>query len=290
MMKLDDNAALEDEKEYQNAMKTKQRRKAQNCQCGHCENETLEEIAMKDTLNEEFYTGFTYTNQPETQGAVPEGASPTTYDFGSTLVQVSPVGNFVGTDADGKPVDETVTLDALRRVLANIEGEILVDVDHASERGDETKAAAWASDFIVAELTGNSSGLYARLRWTKYGRELVENREYRYLSPVWTLDEENRPVRLISIALTNRPALKGISPIINSEPQQTKYLDNKMDKEILEIVGISPVDPEKGVSEEEKTMALEKIKAWKDFSDKAEAEKHKYEIYEKLTGRKWEEK
>lgn len=288
-----------------------------NCKC-HLENEesddmkktfskkNLKETAMNDTLDEEFYTGFTYTNPQNTEDVVVvEGVEtpPTTYDFGSTLVQVSPLGNFVGSDSEGKPVDETITIDSLKRILQNITGEILVDVDHASDKGDSTKAAAWATDFRVVDfLAGNSNGLYARLKWTKYGRELVENREYRYLSPVWTLDDSNEPIQLLTIALTNKPALKGISPIINSEPnkepnksdkdqesdsekmnkdshnEQTKYLDNKMDKEILELVGVSPVDPEKGVSDEEKAGVLDKIKSWKDYFVKAETEKKEAEM------------
>ncbi len=244
----------------------------------------LTETAMNDTLDEEFYTGFTYTNPQDVDDAIVVGGvetTPTTYDFGSTLVQVSPLGNFVGSDSEGMPVDETITVDSLKRILQNITGEILVDVDHASDKGDSTKAAAWATDFRVVDfLAGNSNGLYARLKWTKYGRELVENREYRYLSPVWTLDDSNEPIQLLTIALTNKPALKGISPIINSEPNKepTKYLDNKMDKEILELVGVSPVDPEKGVSDEEKAGVLDKIKSWKDYFVKAETEKKEAEM------------
>lgn len=238
----------------------------------------LEEQALKDTLQEEFYTGFQYTNQPE--GEIPEGAVETTYDFGSTLVQISPVGEFVGSDRDGKPVKESVTIDSLQNLLKNIDGEVLVDFDHSSEHTTDTRAAAWATDFMVVENLGNSSGLYGRLKWTLEGREAVMGRKYRFLSPVWQLDDESHPTRLKSIALTNKPALKGIAPIINSEPSaetktETETLNtrnNLMDKEILELVGISPVDPGE-VSDEEKAQALETIKAWKEYKETAEAQK-----------------
>lgn len=237
----------------------------------------LEEQALRDTLQEEFYTGFQYTNQPE--GEIPEGAVETTYDFGSTLVQISPVGEFVGSDRDGKPVKESVTIDSLQNLLKNIDGEILVDFDHSSEHTTDTRAAAWATDFMVVENLGNSSGLYGRLKWTLEGREAVMGRKYRFLSPVWQLDDESHPTRLKSIALTNKPALKGIAPIINSEPSaETKTepetlntRNNLMDKEILEIVGITPVGEE--VSDEEKAQALETIKGWKEYKETAEAQK-----------------
>lgn len=238
----------------------------------------LEEQALKDTLQEEFYTGFQYTNQPE--GEIPEGAVETTYDFGSTLVQIAPVGEFVGSDRDGKPVKESVTIDSLQNLLKNIDGEVLVDFDHSSEHTTDTRAAAWATDFMVVENLGNSSGLYGRLKWTLEGREAVMGRKYRFLSPVWQLDDDSHPTRLKSIALTNKPALKGIAPIINSEPSaepktETEKLNtrnNIMDKEILELVGISPVDPGE-VSDEEKAQALETIKAWKEYKETAEAQK-----------------
>lgn len=237
----------------------------------------LEEQALKDTLQEEFYTGFQYTNQPE--GEIPEGAVETTYDFGSTLVQIAPVGEFVGSDREGKPVKESVTIDSLQNLLKNIDGEVLVDFDHSSEHTTDTRAAAWATDFMVVENLGNSSGLYGRLKWTLEGREAVMGRKYRFLSPVWQLDDESHPTRLKSIALTNKPALKGIAPIINSEPSaETKTepetlntRNNLMDKEILELVGITPVGEE--VSDEEKAQALDTIKGWKEYKETAEAQK-----------------
>lgn len=271
-------AAVFDDEEEEEEMRKKKTKNEHSC-------DELEQIAMNDTLNEELYTGFTYTN-PE-NGELPLNTEPTTYDFGSTLVMVSPVGTFLGSDAEGNPVPEDVTLEALKNVAANVSEEILVDVDHESEKiASSTKAAAWATSFRVIDNLNNLNGLYARLKWTGYGRKLVENREYRFLSPVWELDENAHPTRLISIALTNKPALKGISPIINCEPSKNpmsisnKLIKNNiMDKEILELVGISPVSDE--VSPEEKETAIEIIKKWKEVSDAKDAEEIEKEKIEK---------
>lgn len=270
MLVLDEDELAEYERNKKNMNDTKQ------TEVRNSESE-LEAQALKDTLQEEFYTGFQYTNQPE--GEIPEGAVETTYDFGSTLVQIAPVGEFVGSDRDGKPVKESVTIDSLQNLLKNIDGEVLVDFDHSSEHTTDTRAAAWATDFMVVENLGNSSGLYGRLKWTLEGREAVMGRKYRFLSPVWQLDDDSHPTRLKSIALTNKPALKGIAPIINSEPSaETKTepetlntRNNLMDKEILELVGITPVGEE--VSDEEKAQALETIKGWKEYKETAEAQK-----------------
>ena len=61
-------------------------------------------------------------------------------------------------------------------------------------------------------------GLFANLKLTKKGKELIENREYRYVSPTFLLDEEGRPVDMPAASLTNLPAFKGfINPIINTQ-------------------------------------------------------------------------
>lgn len=65
-------------------------------------------------------------------------------------------------------------------------------------------------------------GLFARLKLTKWGKELVSGREYRYVSPTFGLDENGKPVELYSIAATNTPAFAGaMSPILNQAPSES---------------------------------------------------------------------
>lgn len=56
------------------------------------------------------------------------------------------------------------------------------------------------------------------LKLTKSGRDSIENREYRFLSPVFSLDESHVPTRLHSVAMTNCAALP-VEPILNTEPK-----------------------------------------------------------------------
>lgn len=64
-------------------------------------------------------------------------------------------------------------------------------------------------------------GLFGKLKLTKWGKELISGREYRYVSPTFGLDENGRPVDLYSIAATNKPAFAGaISPILNQAPAE----------------------------------------------------------------------
>ena len=151
-------------------------------------------------------------------------------------VHLVPIGDFKGSDKDGNPIDEHITIESLDQIAEKLNSgdDVLCDIDHQSckpgvER--DSKAAGWFHKFVVDPV----KGLFASLKLTKKGREIVENREYRYTSPVFTLDENGNPNDIHSIALTNVPAFKGhISPIINSEPTEINKEEN-LNKEIINM-------------------------------------------------------
>ena len=134
-------------------------------------------------------------------------------------VHVAPIGEFYGSDLSGNAVKENMTVEALEEIAskANEGDEILCDVDHNASKIEQrdTQAAGWFSKFVVDPI----KGLFAKLKLTKSGAELIKNREYRYVSPVFVLGKDNKPIELKAISLTNAPAFKGaINPILNSEP------------------------------------------------------------------------
>ena len=109
--------------------------------------------------------------------------------------------------------------------------EILVDVDHKSTKSGndkDTKAAGWLSKFIVDPI----KGLFAKMKLTRYGRDLVDSREYRHLSPVFALNANGEPIELHSVGMTNRPALS-MKPILNSEPNVKEIIDMEITKDDL---------------------------------------------------------
>lgn len=62
-------------------------------------------------------------------------------------------------------------------------------------------------------------GVWAAVNWTQRGADYVTTREYRYLSPVVLVrKKDSRAVELHSVALTNKPAIVGMVPIVNKEP------------------------------------------------------------------------
>ena len=143
-----------------------------------------------------------------------------TYDFGETLVMISPLGTFYGYSTNGA-VEEVIDQEVIDHLVDDYNTnpvELLMDIDHKSMRAPEerdTTAAGWIYGLVAVKDLGRLSGLYGKVKWTDVGRHLVESRQYRFISPVFEVDE-GRPVRIINAALTNRPALSTISPILNT--------------------------------------------------------------------------
>lgn len=84
---------------------------------------------------------------------------------------------------------------------------------YASPTG-KAPAAGWIKR-LVAEP---GVGLLAEIEWTDEARKMVAAKEYRYLSPVAIIRKADRKlVAIHSAALTNKPAIVGMTPIIAAD-------------------------------------------------------------------------
>ena len=182
----------------------------------------------------------------------------TTTDNGELDVHIAPIGTFNGSNSQGNPVKENITKESLENLAEKLNqgDEILADIDHQSckpgvER--DTRAAGWFSKFVVDPI----KGLFAKIKLTKKGRELIENREYRYFSPTFLLDENGSPTDLHSVSLTNLPAFKGyIKPILNSEPNAKEIIDMEITKDdLIQLIKDTVAAMNEAPVEEKKDMA-----------------------------------
>lgn len=101
--------------------------------------------------------------------------------------------------------------------------ELYFDYNHLSldpEDEEQGKAAGWF------KLELREDGLWAvDIKWTDKARALIENKEYRYISPVIiTKGENSEVIRLVNVALTNLPATDDLAPLI---PLDEKRLSEK---------------------------------------------------------------
>lgn len=201
-----------------------------------------------------------------------------TIDNGETEVQITTVGDVVGTGVDGNAVTQHFTEEALEKLAEkHKDDEILVDKDHSSETGGSTEAKGWLSKLKFVK----GKGLTGIIKWTNIGKSLIENRVFRWLSPSFILDKDTmEPVEMTSVALTNKPAQAGrIEPIVNSAP-----IEMEEDKEDLTKLkeDILTMDKEElmKIIDEAVAAAIEKMKSNKEAVDEVK-EEIKEEVAEK---------
>ena len=106
---------------------------------------------------------------------------------------------------------------ALMARVAKRKTAIHFDYHHASlfaaERGIKAPAAGWLKP---DKLEYTESGLFGLdVEWTATAAASIAEREYRYLSPVFSYDPKTgEPLDLFSIALTNTPAIDGMAELL----------------------------------------------------------------------------
>ena len=203
-----------------------------------------------------------------------------TIDNGESEVQVTTIGTVVGTGADGEPVEQNLTENALIALAEkHKDDEILVDADHESETSSKTEAKGWLSGLKYVP----GKGLFGRIKWTDLGRKLVENRVFRWLSPSWYLNKDTKePTQMTSVALTNKPSQAGrIEPIVNSAPVQLtddNIINMEMTKEeLIELIKQTIIDLKKEKMEEIDDAIENENEVHEDIVDNLEQEKQAVE-------------
>ena len=186
----------------------------------------------------------------------------TTEDLGFTEIEIAKVGEYNGSDKDGNPIKENLTEESLKAIVdeVNSEGrEILVDKQHNSmkqglERDDS--ACGW-----LKALSFKNGSIFGKCFWTKLGRQLIDSRILRFISPVFHLNKEGIPTKLVNVALVNQPALNDINPVINSQPTEIKEESiTNMTKEELKAL-IEEILAEKAKEEAIRDIKEEAIEA-----------------------------
>jgi len=86
--------------------------------------------------------------------------------------------------------------------------DMVIDYEHQTVAGREAPAAGW-----VKSLSAETDGLWARVEWTDRAREYIQQKEYRYFSPVVQLGAGRVVEDLLHAALTNFPAITNLPPL-----------------------------------------------------------------------------
>ena len=217
-----------------------------------------------------------------------------TIDNGESVVQIAEIGRVIGSDVEGNPVEQELDEESLRKLADKLNAsgrEILVDRDHASSKPGldrDTSAQGWASEFEVRE----GQGLFGKIKWSDIGKKLVENRVFRWLSPVFKLGSDKKPVDMQAIALTNTPSQILLKPVLNQaageetveevekqeefKPEETKDMNideiKKIVFDVLKEAGLAVDGKDAVVEAVKREVAEEKLDKLEDEAEMKAAE------------------
>lgn len=107
----------------------------------------------------------------------------------------------------------------IARFMRKLRGDVPIYVGHPDIPGMEDKFPDKRARGYVEGMNVSADGVRLDPEWTNLGQELRTENQHRYPSPRWELEftGENvdgirvtRPVRLISVGMTNRPNIKSV--------------------------------------------------------------------------------
>lgn len=139
-------------------------------------------------------------------------------------IQLLPYG-LVSTDKGEFLVDEQ-GMEEIINSFSQQTNDVVVDYEHQTLKDVIAPAGGW----IKKLENRGKDGLWAQVEWTPRAQDFIQNKEYRYISPVvLARRSDNRAVFLHSAALTNTPAIDGMQPIANKKTGQDPEGNVNMD-------------------------------------------------------------
>lgn len=86
--------------------------------------------------------------------------------------------------------------------------DLPIDYEHQSEKPDAKRSGPVPAAGWIKQLQVRENGLWGRVEWTSRARDMIANREYRFLSPAMLYTKkERRVVKLKGAGLVHSPAL-----------------------------------------------------------------------------------
>jgi len=132
-----------------------------------------------------------------------------------TEIQLSPPG-WVQTETKGRYLMDAQARRAVVDAVGRLGRDLVIDYHHQSLTSDVAPAAGWITA-LDDRGDGPKGGLWARVNWTDRAASYLQQREFRYLSPVLLVGKaDRRPQTIHSVALTNVPEIHGALALVAS--------------------------------------------------------------------------
>jgi phage I-like protein len=128
------------------------------------------------------------------------------------------------------------SFELIKRAFKDRKIDVVVDYEHQTLENVEAPAAGWVKDLDIS-----TDGIYGQVEWSDKALMYLKNKEYRYLSPViYVRKDDKKAAQLHSVALTNTPAIDGMTPIINSlnGNEEDSIEDNELGTTLLKLLGL----------------------------------------------------
>jgi phage I-like protein len=132
-----------------------------------------------------------------------------------TEIVLSPAGD-VESEHGPYTLDQD-SFDEIYKKFKSVKRDLVIDYEHQTIPKHNTRpdgkapAAGW-----IVDLKWDARGLVGLVRWNEQTRREIKRGEYKYLSPVFSIDDDRRVTELHSAAVTNDPAIHGMSPLAAS--------------------------------------------------------------------------
>lgn len=163
------------------------------------------------------------------------------------IISVLPLGHVVS--SKGEFDVDAESFEAMKAQIAQRGVDVVIDYEHQTLKGVQAPAAGWVKELMLKDGT-----IAARVEWTPVARQYLENKEYRYLSPVVSVRKaDSKATDLHSLALTNTPAIEGMTPLVNSLNFEGGQFNMELLKKLAQLLGLA-----EDAGEEEIIAALEK--------------------------------
>ncbi len=135
-------------------------------------------------------------------------------ESGTSDIVVSPAGKVTSTN--GTFVMDAAAWREIEKAYRQRNIQLPVDYEHQTVPGMNARADGLAprAGSIKALRFEEGAGLIATVEWTQKAREMIRAGEYKYPSPVVLIRKsDQRAVELVSVGLTNDPAIFGIGAL-----------------------------------------------------------------------------
>ena len=184
-------------------------------------------------------------------------------------IKILPLGTVHSQKGDFVVDDES--FDLINRHFENRGLDLVIDYEHQTLKDVQAPAGGG-----IQKLVKTNDAIAAQVEWTAKAKQYLENKEYKYLSPVVICRKsDGKAVALHSVALTNTPAIDGMFALVNSidisSPDGAEGGNSMELKKIVALLGLpadaTEADVEKAIQELKKQEKTEEVVANKTIMD-----------------------